>query len=413
MTGTTYTLSGLTQLTNYSVTIRAKDAAGNISPESAATTFTTLEGPDTQAPSNVTNLAFTSTTSSVTLTWTAATDNKGVVAYDVYEGAAKVGEATGTSITINNLAAGSVHTYKVVARDAAGNVSSGVSIQTTVKTPPPVDTTAPTKPGPLTSSNVTTTSVKLTWTASTDNVGVTGYDVYQGATKVQTVTAPTATITGLTADTTYSFTVKAFDAAGNQSAASDALSVKTAALPTVEQYSYRLSGTTEIKTLTRGSLPLTGGINAEYNPGSGAVSADLTLNPTQGNLTALGFLPVTAQVQFAPVGKTTGSIAGNGGADHQLEGHHQAAEDHAVRSAARRRHRLPDADAVRHHPQVERGIQPVGWWASDRHLRNQQPAELRAAELPREPAHRWLGEHDRTRPHSEDERVVTPARSRA
>ncbi len=312
VTGTTYTLSGLTQLTTYSVTIRAKDAAGNISPESAATSFTTLEGPDTQAPSDVTNLAFTSTTSSVTLTWTAATDNKGVVAYDVYEGATKVGESTGTSITINNLAAGAVKTYKVVARDAAGNVSGGVSIQATVKTPPPVDTTAPTKPGPLTSSNVTTTSVKLTWTASTDNVGVTGYDVYQGATKVQTVTAPTATITGLTANTTYSFTVKAFDAAGNQSAASDALSVKTAALPTVEQYSYRLSGTTEIKTLTRGSLPLSGGINAEYNPGSGAVSADLTLNPTQGNLTALGFLPVTAQVQFAPVGKTTGSIAGNG-----------------------------------------------------------------------------------------------------
>ncbi len=288
-----------------------------------------------------------------------------------------------------------------------------MSIQTTVKTPPPVDTTAPTKPGPLTSSNVTTTSVKLTWTASTDNVGVTGYDVYQGATKVQTVTAPTATITGLTADTTYSFTVKAFDAAGNQSAASDALSVKTAALPTVEQYSYRLSGTTEIKTLTRGSLPLTGGINAEYNPGSGAVSADLTLNPTQGNLTALGFLPVTAQVQFAPVGKTTGSIAGNGGVTTNSKVTIKLPKITLFGLQLAGGTGCQTQTPVPTSPSSRAGHSTVGWWASDRHLRNQQPAELRAAELPREPAHRWLGEHDRTRPHSEDERVVTPARSRA
>jgi chitinase len=76
--------------------------------------------------------------------------------------------------------------------------------------------------------------VSLAWTASTDNVGVAGYEVYVGsATTAATTTtgATTATVSGLSASTTYSFTVKARDAAGNRSASSSALSVKTQAAP--------------------------------------------------------------------------------------------------------------------------------------------------------------------------------------
>ncbi|HEY8934071.1 MAG TPA: RICIN domain-containing protein, partial [Cyclobacteriaceae bacterium] len=91
------------------------------------------------------------------------------------------------------------------------------------------DTQAPTVPGTPTSSNITNSGVTLSWTASTDNIGVTGYDVLQNGTVVQTVTTTTATITGLAASTTYSFTVKAKDAAGNVSAASGVASVTTLA----------------------------------------------------------------------------------------------------------------------------------------------------------------------------------------
>jgi len=91
------------------------------------------------------------------------------------------------------------------------------------------DTTAPSTPGSLRSTGVTASSVSLAWNASTDNVGVTGYNVYRGGTLVTTVTGTTATVTGLAASTSYSFTVRAKDAAGNLSAASNTLTVSTSA----------------------------------------------------------------------------------------------------------------------------------------------------------------------------------------
>ncbi|SEN14635.1 glycosyl hydrolase family 18 protein [Lihuaxuella thermophila] len=91
------------------------------------------------------------------------------------------------------------------------------------------DTQAPSAPGNLASPSQTASSISLTWTASTDNVGVTGYDVFRGTQKVGSSTATSYTDTGLTPDTSYTYTVKARDAAGNVSAASNALTVKTKA----------------------------------------------------------------------------------------------------------------------------------------------------------------------------------------
>ncbi|XIE81229.1 carbohydrate binding domain-containing protein [Streptomyces sp. SBR177] len=89
------------------------------------------------------------------------------------------------------------------------------------------DTQAPSVPTGLQATSRTSSSVTLAWTAATDNVGVTGYEVYQGATKVSTVTGTTATVSGLAASTSYTFTVKARDAAGNVSGASNGVSVTT------------------------------------------------------------------------------------------------------------------------------------------------------------------------------------------
>ncbi|MCF6240502.1 MAG: M4 family metallopeptidase [Bacteroidales bacterium] len=91
------------------------------------------------------------------------------------------------------------------------------------------DTQAPTAPSNLTSANVTETSVDLSWTASTDNVGVTGYDVYKNGVLYSSVTGTTVGVTGLTGSTNYSFYVKAKDAAGNVSAASNTVNVTTSA----------------------------------------------------------------------------------------------------------------------------------------------------------------------------------------
>lgn len=89
------------------------------------------------------------------------------------------------------------------------------------------DTQAPTAPSSLTASNIAQTTVTLSWNASTDNVGVTGYEVFLGSGSLGSVTGTTANITGLTAATAYSFKVRAYDAAGNNSAFSNTVNVTT------------------------------------------------------------------------------------------------------------------------------------------------------------------------------------------
>src|SRR5690606_24304928 len=90
------------------------------------------------------------------------------------------------------------------------------------------DTQAPTVPGNLRSTGVTSSSISLAWNASTDNVGVTGYEVHRGSTLVDTVTGTSFTDTGLSPNTSHTLPVRPPVAAGNRSAASSALTVRTA-----------------------------------------------------------------------------------------------------------------------------------------------------------------------------------------
>ena len=89
------------------------------------------------------------------------------------------------------------------------------------------DSTPPTVPGSPAITGTSATSVSLAWDASTDNVGVTGYDVYNGTSLATSVAQTSATVTGLNPDTAYTFTVKARDAAGNASPASTAVAART------------------------------------------------------------------------------------------------------------------------------------------------------------------------------------------
>ncbi len=91
------------------------------------------------------------------------------------------------------------------------------------------DVTPPSAPSNLTAGGTTASSTTLSWGASTDNVGVTGYRVYRNGTQVGTPTGTSYTDTGLAASTTYSYTVKAYDAAGNASPASNTAAVTTSA----------------------------------------------------------------------------------------------------------------------------------------------------------------------------------------
>ena len=186
-------------------------------------------GGDTTPPSAPTGLKVTATTaSSVSLSWTAATDNVGVTGYRVFRGSTLVGSPTSRSFTDTGLSASTAYSYSVKAVDAAGNVSAASTAVTGTTSTGGGDTIPPSAPTGVMVSGTTSSSVSLSWTAASDNVGVTGYQVFRGSTLVGSPTSTSFTDTGLNASTAYTYTVKAVDAAGNVSAASAAVSATTA-----------------------------------------------------------------------------------------------------------------------------------------------------------------------------------------
>jgi chitodextrinase len=196
-------------------------------PDPALVAALSSSAADALAPVAPTTLAWSNAGDKVTLAWNASTDDVGVIAYDLYLGSVFIGAFDEPSVSLVGFRPGTPYDFTVRARDAAGNVSAP-SNQVTVLLGFPRDTTPPTAPTTLTAFNVSSTSMKLSWTASIDDVKVVVYQVYAGRAVVATTIGTTsAAISGLTPGATYSFTVKAFDAANNVSAASAALSVTT------------------------------------------------------------------------------------------------------------------------------------------------------------------------------------------
>ncbi len=236
VTGTSYTDTGLSPSTSYSYVARAKDAAGNTSASSSPVSATTGAG-------NTATVYYKKGFATPYIhfrpaggTWTTApgypmpdSEVSGYAKYTV-----NLGSATQLECVFNNGSGtwdnnnGTNYFFPTgTSTFNAGTITAGA---------PVVDTTAPTVPGGLTSPSKTSSSVSLSWTASTDNVGVTGYLVFRNGTQVGSPTSTSYTDSGLAASTAYSYTVKARDAAGNTSVASSTLNVTTSAGNSVTVY---------------------------------------------------------------------------------------------------------------------------------------------------------------------------------
>ncbi|GAB1817689.1 fibronectin type III domain-containing protein [Herbidospora sp. RD11066] len=184
---------------------------------------------DCTAPTTPAGLTVTGRTdTSVSLSWSASTDAGGLRGYHVFRSGTKVTTTpiTTTTYTDTGLTAGHTYQYTVQAVDNAGNTSAQSAQVSATTTGCAGDCTAPTAPT-LTSGGKTATSVSLSWSGATDNVGVTGYEVYRGGALVGSPSGTSYTDSGLTPSTSYSYTVKSKDAAGNLSPASNAVTVVT------------------------------------------------------------------------------------------------------------------------------------------------------------------------------------------
>lgn len=179
--------------------------------------------PDTESPVIPGTLSVTTiTVDGGTVSWTAASDNIGVVGYEVSADTGTpnyVGVGTALSKVLTALAANTAHTVRVRAYDAAGNKSTALTASFT--TLAAIDSTVPvwSNGTTVTASAVTYNSFTVTWPAATDNVGVAGYELDNGSgTYVSIGMLLTSNVAGKASSTAFTVRVRAFDSAGNKSA---------------------------------------------------------------------------------------------------------------------------------------------------------------------------------------------------
>ncbi len=239
------TVSSLSDGTTYTFYVRCQDAFGNPNTTDTTLSFSVAAvATDTTPPSQVTGLSCQALNASqIACTWSAATDNVAVTGYELYadrelSGSVLVGTSATTNLTLSGLAASSFYVLKVRAQDAVGNLgtfSSALSVLT-----PFADVSAPSDLSGLTVTPVDFQALDITWTAGTDNVGVTGttIEMCEGsactlfALRSTVRTGTTLRVSGLNPITTYRFRGKHADAAGNVSLNySSTVSGVTAAVP--------------------------------------------------------------------------------------------------------------------------------------------------------------------------------------
>lgn len=207
-----------------------KDAAGNWSPVSTATIIL-----DTTAPTISAVATSSITGTSAVITWTT---NEPATSQSNYGLTTSYGTTTtldatlvtSHSITLTGLNPNTTYNFRVRSKDGAGNERvSGNFIFTTAAA---TDTAAPSNPTNLVAVPMSSAQIDLSWTASTDNVGVVGYEVFQDGVQVGTTANTFFSNFGLSPATAYTFAVRAYDAAGNRSGFSASAITSTTQVPT-------------------------------------------------------------------------------------------------------------------------------------------------------------------------------------
>ena len=279
-------------------------------------------------PSNF-NLAATATSqSNITVSWNPATDDIGIDHYQVERCTGlscttftNVGNPTASPFVDSGLTASTGYSYHVRALDAAGNMSGWSNVVGATTQSP--DAQNPTVPTNLSAAAASSSAINLTWTASTDNVGVTGYQVERCSgsscttfTQVSTPTTNSYSDTGLVASTTYRYQVRATDAAGNNSSYSSIASATTQQAPPVsaslmlgfnfnegaDTTTQDVSGHNNTGTLSNATWTTSGkyGNAVSFNGSSGAVTVpSFASSSTDATYSYWAYFPNTTQAAYA------------------------------------------------------------------------------------------------------------------
>jgi chitodextrinase len=232
-TSKTWTLSSGTG--TKTVYVQFRDVVGNWSGS-----FTDTIVIDTTTPTISAVAASGVTSGSATITWTTSEPATSQVEYGPTKNYGTLTPidsnlVTAHSVTLTGLNPLTTYNYRVRSADAAGNerVGSNATFKTTAVPPDP---TPPSMPSSLAATAVSAGQIDLTWSASTDNVAVTGYRVFRNGTQIATVSALSYSSVGLSPNTTYTYTVAAYDAQNNvspQSAPASATTPADTTAPTV------------------------------------------------------------------------------------------------------------------------------------------------------------------------------------
>jgi chitodextrinase/O-glycosyl hydrolase len=261
----TYEVTGLTAETEYTFKVEAGDLADNWSTDGPSLPVVTSPLSDTAPPTwseESTLVESDVETTSLTLTWSAAQDDKSVSKYKIYKGTEELAIVAGTvnSYKLIGLAPETKYAFKVEAGDEAGNWSTdGPTVSVT--TLPSADTTAPTwlEGSVLAQSNVGATGLTLTWTPAEDDSDITAYKIFKGTEAIATVSGTVLTydVAGLTPNTEYAFKVEAGDVGGNWSGNGPSVTVTTLLEADTVAPAWKQGSLLEAVSVSTSSLTLT------------------------------------------------------------------------------------------------------------------------------------------------------------